>query len=282
MNETALATLLILASACLHAVWNAILKSGTDRTAMIGVLNIAGALFALPLLFFVPMPDGAGWQWIGASVAVHLMYQLSLARMMASADYSLVYPISRGLGPLVVTLIALAFLGEDLNAAEVAAILVLVGGATLAGFAGAVRFSAPPVSAVSWACLVGLLIGIYTLIDGSAVKRMSPLTFILWSNIMILPFMMLFLYRTNGGVFTSRMMAIWPRATVMTIVAYGGYTMALFAFRYGGLAEIAALRETSIFFAAFVGIFWLREKITGLRILGISLVAVGAVLLKIL
>lgn len=282
MSDGFLATALILGSAFLHACWNAVLKSGTDRAALIGILNIAAAVLSAPLLLLVPLPDASDWVWIGVSVLVHLAYQLSLAKMMGSADYSLVYPLSRGLGPLVVTIIALVMLGEELSVLDVLSILILISGAVLAGFAGVGKLHAPPASALLWAGLVGLLIGIYTAIDGTAVKRMSPLTFILWSNILIMPPMMAFLYRLHGGVFSQRLASHWKRGLVMTVVAYTGYTMALFAFRYGGLAEIAALRETSILFAAFVGTLWLKERLTPLRLVGIALIATGAILLKTL
>lgn len=280
MPEASLATALILVSALLHASWNAILKSGTDREAMIGVLNVSGALVSVPALFFVPLPMGSDWIWIGVSVLVHLGYQLSLARMMGSADYSLVYPISRGLGPLVVTLAALLILNEPLGGPQVAAILVIISGAVIAGFASAGRFHPPPIDAVFWACLVGLLIGVYTSIDGTAVKHMSPLTFLFWSNIIIMPPMMTLLYRTHGRAFTGRMRTSAPRALAMTLVAYSGYSLALFAFRYGSLAEIAALRETSILFAAIIGALLLKERLSVLRIFGITLIAAGASFLK--
>ncbi len=281
ITDTAAATLLILASAVLHAVWNAVLKSSTDRTAMIGILNLAAAGVSLPLLMLVPAPSGMDWWWIAVSVVIHLAYQLSLARMMATADYSLVYPLSRGLGPLVVVLVSLGFLGEQLNGVETLAIVVLITGAVLAGLAGAQKLQLPPASALFWAGLVGLLIGSYTLVDGSAVKTMSPLTFIFWSNILIMPPMMLFLFQTNGPALAGRLEASWLRGLLMTVIAYTGYTMALFAFRLGNLAEIAALRETSIFFAALIGAFWLRESPTQLRLLGITLIAIGAIALKL-
>lgn len=280
MAEPELATALILASALLHAAWNAILKSGDDRAAMIGVLNVAAAALSAPLLVFVPMPTSSDWVWIGVSVAVHLAYQLGLARMMDTADYSLVYPLSRGLGPLVVAFVAVVFLGEALSVPQLGAILVLITGAALAGLAGSSQIHPPPLSAVLWASLVGLLIGTYTLIDGSAVKHMQPLTFILWSNILILPPMMAFLMQRHGRSFTHRMISVWPRATVMTIVAYSGYSLALYAFRLGGLAEIAVLRETSILFAAVIGALWLRERLTARRMAGIGLIAIGAIALK--
>lgn len=283
LSPDLLATLLILASAFFHASWNAILKSGSDRAAMIGILNVGAALMSLPLLAFVPAPGPAELKWIGVSIVIHLMYQLSLARMMAGADYSLVYPISRGLGPLVVTSVSVAFLAEPLSALQIGAILVLVAGAGLAGFTAAPgAFHRPPLTAIGWAVFVGLLIGSYTLVDGSAVKRMSPLTFILWSNIFIMPPMMLVLFQQHGPKFTARMKAVWRRGIAMTVVAYTGYTMALYAFSLGGLAQIAALRETSILFAAFIGALALKERLTLLRIAGILLIAFGAVALKLL
>ena len=66
----------------------------------------------------------------------------------------------------------------------------------------------------------------------------------------------------------------------MTVVAYTGYTLALFAFHFGALGETAALRETSIIFAAAIGGFWLKERITSGRLFGVALIALGAVALK--
>lgn len=250
---------------------------------MIGVLNLAGALLSLPFVAFMTLPSAIEWQWIGVSVSVHLIYQLSLAKMMASADYSLVYPLSRGMGPLVVTVIAVIFLSEPLSSAEVTTILVLVGGAVLAGLtSGGALGKSFNNKALFWAGLVGLLIGFYTLIDGSAVKQMNPIRFIVWSNLLIMPPMMLFLYRTNGAVFTRRMTKIWQKALGMTLIAYLGYGSALYAFRFGGLAETAALRETSIIFAAVIGAVWLREHVSKVRLAGIGLIAVGAISLKLL
>lgn len=247
---------------------------------MIGILNVSAAILSIPLLFLVPAPEGIDWAFITASVMVHLAYQLSLARMMGSADYSLVYPISRGLGPLVVTLAAFFLLSEDLNPQQFLSIIVIISGAVLAGFASAEQFRMPPMNAVLWACLVGLLIGVYTTLDGTAVKRMSPFTFIFWSNILIMPPMMLFLYRIEGRKFTQRLVTSTPRGLVMTAIAYTGYTLALFAFHFGSLAETAALRETSILFAAAIGALWLKEKISKGRVLGIVLIALGAIALK--
>ena len=266
----------------MHAIWNAVLKSGSDRTAMIAVMNIVGAVISLPLLILVPLPTTQGWGWIGVSITIHLVYQLSLTRMFASADYSLVYPIARGIGPLVVAVVSVLFLDGNLAPIEFAAVLTLIGGAVLAGLANShLGQKKPAVTAFLWAGLVGILIGFYTLVDGTAVKQMAPLSFILWSNVLILPFMMLFLYNTNDAGFNKRMYRVWPKALGMTFFSYGGYTLALFAFSLGGLAEVAALRETSILFAALIGLFWLKEHLVRTRIIGITLIAVGAVALKI-
>jgi len=283
MEPESLATTLILTSAMMHAVWNAVLKSGSDRTAMIGVMNVVGAVISLPFLMFVPFPSPEGWGWIGASITIHLVYQLSLARMFAAADYSLVYPIARGIGPLVVTFVSVAFLAENLAPVDVAAILILISGAVVAGLASNSQTPHKAnAQAFGWAGLVGLLIGFYTLVDGTAVKQMQPFSFILWSNVLIMPFMLLFLHKTNSAGFNARMYKVWPKALGMTFFSYGGYTLALFAFRLGGLAEIAALRETSILFAALIGVFWLKEHLVHIRLVGISLIAIGAIALKLL
>lgn len=278
-----LATALILASALLHALWNAALKRTEDRDAVIGAVNLLGAIGALPFLMMVPLPTATDAAWISISVLVHLLYQLSLARMLGVADYSLGYPIARGIGPIAVVAATIWIIGEPLEPEQLFAIAFIALGAVASGLAAEKgRLTIPDAKSIKWAAWVGLLIGSYTFIDALSVKRMSVATFFLWSNILIAPFMLYTLHRINGPEIVPRIKkAILPGVPIIC-VAYGGYTLALFAFQKGSIYEIAALRETSIVFAVFVGAIWLKEAPTKLRVLGVCFIAAGAVGLKLL
>jgi uncharacterized membrane protein len=281
MENAEAATALILVSAFLHSVWNAILKSGSDRTAMIGVFTLTGAATAVPLMFFMPTPSDQEWLWIALSIGLHMAYQLSLTRMMHVADYSLVYPLARGFGPLLVIIISIIFLSADLTLGEMAGGFLIIFGAVLSGLASTQgKWSIPPLKALFWTSIVGTFIGLYTLVDATVVKSMHPIQFIAWSNfLMLLPMIVLLRHQTGPNLYQN-MKTVWKRGMIMGIIAHGGYLLALLAFRLGELAEIAALRETSILFAALVGTLWLREKLTPLRGLGIAIIALGAVTLK--
>lgn len=250
---------------------------------MLGAVNILGALAALPFLVLAPLPTTTDLAWISISVVVHLLYQLSLARMLGVADYSLSYPIARGIGPITVTAATIWILGEDLKIEQLLAVFIIAAGAVISGMATEKgRLTVPDGTSFKWAMCVGLLIGSYTLIDALSVKRMSVITFFLWSSILIAPFMLYVLRRLNGPEITERIKkAMLPSIPIISI-AYGGYALALLAFQKGSIYEIAALRETSILFAVLVAAIWLREKPSKLRIVGVSFIATGAIALKLL
>lgn len=277
------ATGLILSSALIHSLWNAALKRADDRDAILGAINIIGAAIGLPFLFLVPIPTKIDFVWIGGSILVHLIYQVSLSRMLAASDYSLGYPLARGLGPVTVVIVSIFLIGATPSLWQLFAIAVIALGAIASGLGAAKgALSIPSFNSLKWALMVGLLIGGYTLIDGLSVKRMDISTFFVWSNVIIAPFMVLFLRTINGPGLTKRITGALRPGLLVFILSYGGYALALFAFQMGSIYEIAALRETSILFAVIVGAIWLKERLTPLRIFGALLITAGAISLKLL
>src|SRR5712691_1239520 len=115
MALTPLVTALVLCAALMHASWNAIVKSDTDRLASFGLVMLAGAVMGLALEPFVPAPATASWKWLAASVAIHNFYYIFLLRAYAHGDLSHVYPIARGLGPTLVAVFSKALIGEEVS-----------------------------------------------------------------------------------------------------------------------------------------------------------------------
>lgn len=282
MSDDSLATLLILSSALLHAIWNAAVKKSDDKFATVVFVTSYGGLLFIPFAAFAPFPEPALWGWIAASMASHLLYQLALAAALERGALTFIYPIARGTGPMLVVVFAYFILNDTLPPWKLAAIGLLVGGIFLS--AGSLGKNAnQPRSALYFALLTGSMIASYTVIDGLAVRTaQNPLSFILWSGISTAPMIFLVGIKRRGFALVSDTLKVWRQGVLASIPAHGGYALALVAYNLGGLGEIAALRETSIVFAALIGFLWLKEPFSRNKLASLLLIALGAILLKFL
>lgn len=282
MQPDTLATLLILTSAMMHALWNAAVKKSADRFATVVFVTSFGALLYIPFIGLAPLPSAALWPWIAASAAAHLLYQLCLARMMDKGALTLVYPIARGTGPMLVALFAFFLLEDDIGLLQLAAILALVTGIFLTARDDPEQSTGQSAAATA-ALMTGVTISAYTIIDGLGVRRSEEaLTYIIWSGIAGGPLIFLVGLRQRGLKLVTSSLKVWRQGLPASFMAHGGYAIALYAFSIGSLGEIAALRETSIVFATAIGVFWLKEKTGPKRIAAIGLIALAAITLKLL
>src|ERR1700687_1741215 len=171
MPLTPLVTALVLCAALMHASWNAIVKSDTDRLASFAPVMHAGAFLGLALAPFVPPPAAASWKWLAASVAIHNFYYLFLLRAYAHGDLSHVYPISRGLGPTLVAVFANALIGEEVSVqAGLGVGLVSLG---IVGLALGKGWRGLGGRGTLFAALTGVAIALYTGADRAGVRGLG-------------------------------------------------------------------------------------------------------------
>jgi len=278
-----IATGLILTSALLHASWNAGVKKAPDKfAAMVFISGIGGLLF-LPFAPLVPLPTPELWGWIAASLCIHLFYQRILSLALEAGDLTFTYPVARGTGPMLVALFSYFFLKGEMSLFELGAVGVLVGG--IFATAGASRKltadRAQFRTALLYAALAGCLIACYTVVDGLAVRRAeNPFTYVVWSGLAFVPVLTGYARLRHGRTIFTRAIAWWKVGLPLSIIAQGGYGLALYAYSLGALGEIAALRETSIIFASLIGYFWLKEAFSRRKTVAVLMIALGAVLLK--
>ena len=284
MGANTLATVLVLTSALLHASWNAWLKRCPDKLAINSFFCVIGGLAFVPVAFFVPLPSGQAWVLIAFSTAVHCIYQFFLIRMLDKADFTVGYPIARGMGPLIVTMASFWLWPGMLDTVEIIAIFTVISGIMLTGYMAAQgKFHGiHQVPSIGLALVTGLCIGTYTLIDSSIMKLDENfLTLLSWMNITFAPAFLAVALMQRGPRIFPQMLSSWRTSLPITLIAYCGYTMALLAFRFGTVAEVAALRETSIVFAALIGFWLLKEQFSRGRLLSCLMIAAGAILMKI-
>ncbi|MBI3453931.1 MAG: EamA family transporter [Rhodospirillales bacterium] len=266
---------LVLLAALMHASWNAVVKSDPERLISFGVIMLAGAVMGLILAPFVPFPTAVAWPYLIGSMIVHNLYYFYLLRAYAHGDLSHVYPIARGLGPLLVALFSGAVVGELLNLREVAGVvLVSIGITSLALAKGLPRGAEwrPTVYAV----ITGITIAAYTVIDGLGARLSgNALSYIVWLNILEGPWVMVAAIWQRKRAVLPYLRVYWWRGAAGGVVATIGYGIAIWALSLGAMAHVAALRETSVLFATLMGTFLLRESFGLRRVFAALLVVAG-------
>lgn len=273
--------LAILFAAALHASWNAIIKGGTDKTLAMGALVLGHIPIALAALPFVPMPNAAAWPYIIAGASLHMGYQLFLIQSYRLGDLTQVYPIARGVAPLIVSFVSLVFLGVVLSNLQVIAVACIAAGIIGLGLlrgATGVRDT----RAVLFALGTGVFIAAYSIVDGLGARvNGSALSYYAWLSVFNGAAMAAYLVWTMPG----SVRAIPSQAKLHFFVGGGAsflaYAIVTWAFTQAPIALVTALRETSIVFALLVGVIWLGERLNLLKLCATLAAVFGAVLLRL-
>jgi drug/metabolite transporter (DMT)-like permease len=274
-------TLAVLGAGLLHASWNAMLKSAPGGDPMLDTATVVAgsAVWALLLLPWVPLPDAAAWKFVAASAAIHFAYYVTLAHAYRTGDLSFAYPLMRGTAPLLTTVLGIVFL-QELPAAHVAiGILLICAGIVSIAF---VRRNRHPPAAAGWAFANAGIIALYTLIDGSGARASgNAFAYVTWLIFLeSLPFLAWIAWR-RGRPAVLYLRRGWRRGLTGGACSLGAYAIVLFAMTRAPVAAVAALRETSVLFAALIGALWLKEGLGPMRLAGAASVVAGVAALKL-
>lgn len=271
--------LLVLLGACLHATWNALVKSGSDKQLDSTMVALGASVASICALPFVPLPHIQAWPYILASVCIHFTYYQLVGAAYKHGDIGLVYPLMRGVAPLIVALSTGLLLGETLTPMMYLAI------ATISAGVLALAFDARGGSgkAVAVALMNAAVISLYTYVDGIGARAAGhPIAYTLW--ICILPPIPLFAYAfaTRGTqTVIQHVGRSWKRGLFGGAGSVASYGLALYAMTKAPIAAVAALRETSILFALLISVFILKEKASPWRYVAGGVIAAGALIMKL-
>ncbi len=281
MTSPGAIVLLVLLAAVLHATWNAVVKIGGDRKMLTALVAALCGVICLPLLPFVAPPSPASWPFLLGSVAIHAGYYYGLARMYETGDFSVVYPLARGLSPLLVAIAAAATAHEALGPWQMLGVLLVSLGIVSLTF-GRGWPRGDHASAVLFAGFTCLTIAAYSVTDGFGVRRAgSSLGYILWLFVIdAIPFpLILALHRRRALAAYAR--RHWPAglgAAAMSTLAYG---IVIWAMGHSAMAGVVSLRETSVIFAAAIGALFMGEPFGRWRIAAAVAVTIGNVLIHL-
>jgi len=280
--------LAVLCGAVLHAGWNALVKSSGDKELDTALVHFLGALVALPPLLVVGAPPTAAWPFIGASLVVHIAYYVTLAGAYKHGDLGMTYPIMRGSAPLLVALGSSLVLGESLSPLAWAGVVAVTLGVALVGLAHPGE-ALHHRRALSFALANAVVIMTYTFIDGSGVRTAVREGGLAMSYVLLLfvldgaPYPALVVLKRDAAgrrAIVEYARRRWPLAALGGAASIGSYAIALWAMTRAPVASVAALRETSVLFAALLGTVLLKERFGLQRAIGTGVIVGGVMALR--
>jgi len=272
--------LIVLLATFMHAVWNGMVKNHPDKAVAVSAIVFGHIPLAIVAIIFLPAPTIDCIPYIVASAIVHQGYQWYLLSAYKIGDLTKVYPIARGFGPLVATLISILVLGLFLKSLVILSILLICFGIMILGL---LDKESKNVKVLQLSLFTGFFIGLYSLIDGYGARAsLSPIVYMSWSFILsaaLFPIVLKIKNHKNifQNVFNSGKQVFLIGGTLSYII----YIIVVWAFTKAPIPMVGALRESSIFFSIFIGYFFLKEKITPTKIFSIILIFAGVIGLKL-
>lgn len=267
------ATLLALAAAVLHASWNLWVKQSGDRWIALWGQMTAGGFVCAVILLFTGWPSNLAWWPVLSSGVIHVVYIGALARAYTIGDFSVTYPIARGVGALLAALGGVLLLNDHFTALSVFGIVIAIAGILLlAGKADA--------SHVKAALLVSLTIGAYSVVDGHGSRltggNLYPLVLFVATGVST-TIAGIAMGRTRDMVSAMKSRAHWfvlaGSASALT------YWMVLIAMQQAPVGYVTALRESSVVIVALVGTRYLGESDMRRRVVAALVVVAGLAVL---
>jgi drug/metabolite transporter (DMT)-like permease len=286
---TPAALALVLTAAVAHALWNLAAKRVTaDRVVLVWLYIVGSVVLWVPpaLVWALVSGQRPAWSWLlaaGASAALHVAYNLVLVHGYAAGDLNLVYPLARGVGPLVVLVVAVGLLGEAPGPAALSgAALVVLGVLVMTLGGGTDRRRA---AGTFWGVATGLTIAAYTLWDHHAVTTLAvpPLTYFCLG--LLLQAVPLTVSTTAGATRRAEVLPVlrrhWREVLAVAVLSPLAYVLVLQALTTAPVSLVAPLRESSIVVGAVLGWWLLGEPRAARRLAGAAVVLGGIALLSL-
>ena len=261
--------MLALGSAVLHAAWNLLLGRAKDVQAAAAATFLISIALALPLALVWWHADRSVWPYALASTLLESLYVVALATAYRRSDVSFVYPLTRGLAPILVLGFTVVWLGHRASGAEVAGVLLVAAGVVLVRGLGARGDAA----ALVWTATIAATIAAYTLVDRLGIQHAGALTYFVLT--IAGPCLV---YPPLVGARAIRRELGWP-VVAAGVANLGSFTFALLALRHGSAASVLAVRSSSVVIATALAGRLLAEQVSRTRLAGSVLVFAGIVLL---
>ena len=273
--------LIVLFSAVLHALWNSMASKYKNKNVSIPAIVYGHVPACIIAVIVLPLPSVDSIPYIILSAIIHQGYQNFLLVAYQTGKFTTVYPVARGFGPLVATLISIFILGVYLKIYTLISILLISTGIMLIGLFSKSVIKNYKILYTSLA--TGIFIGIYSIVDGYGARASgSAVSYMSWVFILsalIFPIVLRIRNQKNilKKTLTEGKFIFW----VGGFLSYLAYMITVWAFTKAPIPIVSALRESSILIAIFIGYFYLKEKINFYKVISILLIFSGVIGLKL-
>jgi drug/metabolite transporter (DMT)-like permease len=271
---------LVLFAAALHAGWNALVKGSTDKLISMTAVVLGHAPFALLALAFVPLPDPASFPYILAGTSLHIGYQLFLVWAYRHGDLSQVYPIARGIAPLLVAALSVLVFRETLTTMQLVAIAIIGCGIMSLVLVRGSQGLHNPKGAIL-ALITGCFVASYSMVDGYGARIAgTPIGFYAWESLINTVIFSIIVALTSPKAFLAAVRDNRATFWIGGGTSFAAYALVVWAFTQAPIAVVTALRETSIIFALLIGVTVFKEKLSLQKLASAMLTMIGAVVLR--
>ena len=287
----AVSLILVLLAAVAHASWNLLLKRAADPEVFAWCLLVVATVLLAPLgvvLLFYNSVDVTGLWFILATIALHVLYFNLLARGYVQGDLSLVYPVARGMGPMLVPVLAVVFLNEKIEPLAIVGIAAIIGGIyTISWWGNFHQVLRSPLlflksAGMRYAVLTGLTIAAYSIVDKEGVGHVQPLLYMYFLTIgtaaMLAPYV---LFHKGAKSVRAEWRANAVPITIAGLFTFAAYGLVLTAFSLSRVSYVAPAREVGIVIGVMLGVFLLKEPFGRGRLLGSGFVVAGLALIAL-
>jgi drug/metabolite transporter (DMT)-like permease len=271
----------VILASIFHAIWNGMVKKHSNKVTALSAIVLGHVPISIIAVTFLPMPSLESLPYIIISAFIHQGYNWFLLKSYSLGDLTKVYPLARGFGPIIATIISIFFLGLVISKSSIISIsLVCVGILTISLFG---YKTINNLNIVKYSLITGFFIGLYTVIDGYGARvSLSAISYMSWGFIlsaMLFPILLMINKHDNifRNIINDGKAIFWIGGSISYLV----YGVVIWGFTKAPIPMVSALRESGIVFVIFIGIFFLDEKINLAKIISIILIFLGVVGLKI-
>lgn len=272
----------VLAAAAMHAGWNAFLKVKLEPFLAMALITLCAGVAALPMLVWFGFPRMESWPWLATSLVLHILYYVALTEAYRRADMGQIYPIARGTAPLLTATGAVLLVGETIAPQVLLGIAVLGCGIIVMSAQGRRAGTAFDPVAVAFALTTAIIICGYTLVDGMGARIAGDASAYSAALFVIdgIPLVVFAIWR-RGWKAVKSIFDYVPSGMAGGAMSLGSYWIAIWAMTVAPIALVAALRETSVLFAALIAVFVLKEPFVRKRGFAVALILLGLGLIRL-
>lgn len=270
----------VIFAALLHATWNAVAKSQSDKLLTMTALVFGSSLWGMVALPFAQLPNKASFVYLAVGILLHIGYQIVLQSAYKLGDLSLVYPISRGTAPLIVTIFSIFVWNIDFEFTTILGLAAIIFAVFCMAFTKN-NSGGHDGKAILFALVTACFIAAYSLVDGTG-ARLSGDSLGFYACLTI----------ANGFGFAAFIGFVKPENLALVfktqkyimvfggLASFGAFAIAMWAFTQAPIALVTALRESSIMFAMLIGVVFFKENFGGLKLVATLATLAGMVLLR--